>query len=220
MPPLRRSRVLHRPQRLPVRVRPLVQYRYGIRRRLQDLNKASGRGWGLVGRPSGLRAMRQRHLRSNLGFLPRSRRQPHPVGRMRRVCSHVRVLRPGSRLVRRCSRGPLERRLAASLEHLLLRALQRLPVWRPQQRLRSVRRRRPDSLALARPLSPVALAGPPAVRPPAPVDQLVLRSLLPEDNRHACPPGRPLLRRGRRVRRCSHQLQRQSRRRNRSSRTP
>ena len=162
--------------------------------------------------------MWQRHLRSNLGFLPRSRRQPHPVGRMRRVCSHVRVLRPGSRLVRRCSRGPLERRLGASLEHLLLRALQRLPVWRPQQRLRSVRRRRPDSLA--RPLSPAALAGPPAVRPPAPADQLVLRSLLPEDHKRACPPHRPLLRRGRRVRRCSHQLRRQSRCLNRSSRTP
>ena len=220
MPPLRRSRVLHRPPAgLPVRVRPLVQYRYGIRRRLQHLNKASGRGWGLVGRPSGLRAMRQRHLRSNLGFLPRSRRQPHPVCRMRRLRSHVRVLRPGSRLVRRCSRGPLERRLGASLEHLLLRPLQRPPVWRPQQRLRSVRRHQPDSLA-RRPLSPVALAGRPAVRPPAPADQLVLRSLLPEDHRHACPPGRPLLRRGRQVRRCSHQLRRQSRCLNRSSPTP
>ena len=167
MPPLRRSRVLHRPQRLPVRVRPLVQYRYGIRRRLQHLNKASGRGWGLVGRPSGLRATRQRHLRSNLGFLPRSRRQPHPVCRIRRLCSRVRVLRPGSRLVRRCSRGPLERRLGASLEHLLVRPLQRPPVWRPQQRLRFVRRHQPDSLA-RRPLSPVRPGGPTGRTPAGP----------------------------------------------------
>ena len=146
--PLRRSRVLH-PRRQGSRcsVRPLVPYPYGIRRRRQHLNKASGRGWGLVGRPSCLRTMWQLHLRSNLGFLPCSLRQPHLVGRMRRLRSHVRVLRPGSRLVRRCSRGPLERRLGASLEHLLLRALQRQPVWRLQQRLRSVRRRQPDSLA-------------------------------------------------------------------------
>ena len=216
--PLRRSRVLHPRRQGPMLGRPLVPYPCGIRRRRQHLNKASGRGWGLVGRPSCLRTMWQLRLRSNLGFLPCSRRQPHPVGRMRRLRSHVRVLRPGSRLVRRCSRGPLERRLGASLEHLLLRALQRQPVWRLQQRLRSVRRRQPGSLA--RPLSPAVLAGPPAVRPPAPADQLVLRSLLPEDHKRACPPHRPLLRRGRRVRRCSHQLRRQSRCQNRSSRTP
>ena len=55
--PLRRSRVLRRrrPKGLPVPGRPLVPYPYGIRRRRQHLNKASGRGWGLAGRPNGLK---------------------------------------------------------------------------------------------------------------------------------------------------------------------
>ena len=68
-----------------------VPYPYGIRRRRQHLNKASGRGWGLEGRPSGLRATWLLRLSSSLGFLPRSRRLPHPVGSDLR---QVRPLRP------------------------------------------------------------------------------------------------------------------------------
>jgi hypothetical protein len=65
---------------------------------------------------------------------------------MRRPPRHVRALRPGSRLVRRCSSGPrLEPRLAVSLAPPQVPA-QRLPVWRPQPPHRSVRRRRADSL--------------------------------------------------------------------------
>jgi hypothetical protein len=131
--PLKPNPVLHhRRQPLPMLGRPLVRYPFGIRRSHQHLNKASGRGWGLVGRPSGLRAMRLLRLHSNLEFLPRSRRQPHPVGRMRRPRRYVRALRPVSRLVRRRShsRGRrLEPRLGISLRHPRLRVLQRLLLW-------------------------------------------------------------------------------------------
>jgi hypothetical protein len=131
---LRRSLVLYRrrPRRVPVRGQPLVRYPFGIRRSRQHLNKASGRGSGLVGRPSGLRAMRLLRLHSNLEFLPRSRRQPHPVGRMRRPRRSVGALRPVSRLLRRRShsRGRrLEPRLGISLRHPRLRVLQRLLLW-------------------------------------------------------------------------------------------
>lgn len=202
---------------MPGRLR--VQYPFGIRRRLQHRRNPSGRGSGLDGRPSGLRTMWRRRLHSNLEFLPASRHQPHPVGRMRRPRRPVRVLR-GSRPVRRCSRGPrLERRLGASLEHLLRPVLQRLRLWWPQPPPRPVSRRQPDSLARHR--DPAVRASP-AVRPPSRADQLVPPSLLP-DRKHGCPLDRPLLPRGRPVRRCSHQLRRQCRQRpprlNRSSLT-
>jgi hypothetical protein len=225
---LSRSLVLHRrrPRRLPVRGQPQVRYPFGIRRRHQHLNKASGRGWGLVGRPSGLTAMWQRRLRSNLEFLPPSRRQPHPVGRMRRLRRHVRALRPVSRLVRRCSRGRrLEPRLGISLRHLRLRVLQRLLLWWLQPPPRPVSRRqqdiparhqqrpavlanRPDSLE-RHPLYQPVLGSRPAVRPP--VDQLVPRPPLLPDRKRVRPPDRPLLPQGRRARRCSHRRRCQSR---------
>jgi hypothetical protein len=203
-----------------MRGRPLVRYPFGIRRRLQHRRSRSGRGSGLDGRPSGLRTMWRRRLRSNLGFLPRSRRQPHPAGRMCRPRRPVRVLRQGSRVVRRCSRGPrLERRLRASLEQLLLPALQLLLAWWPQPPPRPVSRRQPDSQACHR--DPAVRASP-AVRSPSRADQLVPPSLLPNRKR-GCPLDHPLLPRGRRVRRCSHQLRHQCRQRarrlNRSSRT-
>jgi hypothetical protein len=216
---VRRSLVLHRrPRRLPVRGQPLVRDPFGIRRRHQHLNKASGRGWGLVGRQSGLRAMRLLRLHSNLGFLPPSRRRPHPVGGMRRLRRHVRALRPVSRLVRPCSRGRrLEPRLVISLGHPRLRVLQRLLLWWLQQPPRPVNRRqpdiparhqqrpavlanRPDSLERHQLYQPV-LGSRPAVRPP--VDQLVPRPRLLPDRKRVRPPDRPLLPHGRRVRRCS-----------------
>jgi hypothetical protein len=202
-----------------VRGRPLVQYPFGIRRRLQRRRSPSGRGSGLDERPSGLRTMWRRRLHSNLGFLPRSRRQPLPVGRMPHPRRPVRVVQPGSRVVRRCSRGPpLERRLRVSLEQLLP-ALQRLLLWWPQPPPRPVSRRQPDSPAHHR--HPAVLASP-AVRLPSRADQLVPPPLLP-DRKRGFPSDRPLLPRGRRARRCSHRLRRQGRQRpprlNRSSRT-
>jgi hypothetical protein len=242
-PRLRRSLVRHRRRpRLPVRGQPPVQCPFGIRRRLQDLKSLSGRGSALDGRPNGLRAMWwRRRRRSNLGLLLlRSRRRPHLVGQVRHLRRHLRGLRPGHRLVRRCSRGQhrelspgsrLVRRCSrgqhrelspgASPAHLVLPAPQRLLVWRPQPPHRSVRRRRPDRPARRRDLA--VQARPLAVRPPVRAHQLVPRSPRPHpdrnrvrlpDRRH--PPER-------RVRRCSHLLRRQCRQRarcrNRSSGT-
>jgi hypothetical protein len=142
---------------------------------------------------------------------------------MRRLRRPVQVFRPGSRVVRRFSRDPrLERRLGASLEQLQLPAPQRLLLWRPLPPPRPVSRRQPDSLArqpdnLARHRDPAVRASP-AVAPPFRADQPVPPSLLP-DRKRGCPPDRPLLPRGRRVRRCSHQLRLQSQCLNRSSRT-
>jgi hypothetical protein len=223
-PRLRRSLVRHRRRpRLPVRGQPPVQCPFGIRRRLQDLKSLSGRGSALDGRPNGLRAMWwRRRRRSNLGLLLRSRRRPHLVGQVRHLRRHLRGLRPGRRLVRRCSRGQ-HRELSpgASPAHLVLPAPQRLLVWRPQPPHRSVRRRRPDRPARRRDLA--VQARPLAVRPPVRAHQLVPRSPRPHpdrnrvrlpDRRH--PPER-------RVRRCSHLLRRQCRQRarcrNRSSGT-
>jgi hypothetical protein len=211
---LRRSLVRHRRRpRLPVRGQPPVQCPFGIRRRLQDLKSLSGRGSALDGRPNGLRAMWwRRRLRSNLGLLLRSRRRPHLVGQVRRLRRHLRGLRPGRRLVRRCSRGQhRELSPAASPAHLVLPAPQRLLVWRPQPPHRSVRRRRPDRPGRRRDLA--VQARPLAVRPPVRAHQLVPRSPRPHpdrnrvrlpDRRH--PPER-------RVRRCSHLLRRQCRQR-------
>ena len=103
---LRRSLVRHRRRpRIPVGGQPPVQCPCGIRRRLQDLKSLSGRGSALDGRPNDLTAIWRRRLLSNLGLLLRSRRRPHLVGQVRRLRRHVRALRPGRRLVGRCSRG-------------------------------------------------------------------------------------------------------------------
>jgi hypothetical protein len=237
---LRLSLVRHRRRpRVPVRGQPPVQCPFGIRRRLQDLKSLSGRGSALDGRPNGLTAM-WRRLLSNLGLLLRSRRRPHLVGQVRRLRRHVRALRPGrrlvgrcsrgqhrelspgSRLVRRCNRGP-HRELSpgASPAHLVLPAPQRLLVWRLQPPHRFVRRRRPNRPARRRDLA--VQARPLAVRPPVRAHQLATRSPRPHpdrnrvrlpDRRH--PPER-------RVRRCSHLLRRRCRQRarcpNRSSGT-
>jgi hypothetical protein len=235
---LRRSLVRHRRRpRIPVGGQPPVQCPCGIRRRLQDLKSLSGRGSALDGRPNGLRAMwRRRRLRSNLGLLLRSRRRPHVVGQVRRLRRHVRALRPGRRLVGRCSRGQhrelspgsrLVRRCSRgqhrelSPAHLVSLAPQRLLVWRLQPPHRSVRRRRPDRPARRRDLA--VQARPLAVRLPDRARQRVPRSQRPHpdrnrvrlpDRRH--PPER-------RVRRCSHLLRRRCRQRarctNRSSGT-
>ena len=206
---LRRSLVRHhRHPRLPVRGQRPVQCPFGIRRRLQDLKSPSGHGSALDGRPNGLTAMWRRRLLSNLGLLLRSRRRPQLVGQVRRLRRHVRALRPGRRLVGRCSRGQ-HRELSPA--HPVLPAPQRLLVWRPQPSHRSVRRRRPDRPARRRDLA--VQARPLAVRPPVRERQLVPRSPRPHpdrnrvrlpDRRH--PPER-------RVRRCSHLLRRQCRQR-------
>ena len=221
---LRRSLVRHRRRlRVPARGQPPVQCPFGIRRRLQDLKSLSGRGSALDGRPNGLTAMWRRRLLSNLGLLLRSRRRPHLVGQVRRLCRHVRALRPGRRLVGRCSRGQhrelspgsrLVRRCSrgrhrelspgGSPARLVLPAPQRLLVWRPQPPHRSVRRRRPDRPARRRDLA--VQARPLAERPPVRAHQLAPRSPRPHPDRNRVrlpdlrhPPER-------RVRRCSHLL--------------
>ncbi len=219
--PLRSSHVnRRRAQGLPMLGRRQVPYPYGIHRRQQHLKKASGRGWVLEGKPSGQRATRQLRLPSSLGFRPRSRRLPHPVGSDPR---QVRPLRAGSGVVRRCSRarrpGPsLEPVLGLSLGPVLdlspgvpsFRALQRLRVWRRRRPPRFVRRRLPGSLAHP-PWDPYAQASRPVVRPLPKAEHLFPQSPLPPDRKRACPPDRPLLPRGCRGRRCSLLLRLQSR---------
>ena len=209
-----------RAQGLPMLGRRQVPYPYGIRRRQQYIKKASGRGWGLEGKPSGQRATRQLRLPSSLGFRRRSRRLPHPVGSDLR---QVRPLRAFSGLVRRCSRarrpglslGPV---LVLSLGPVLdlspgvpsFQALQRLRVWRPRRPPRFVRRRLPGRLAQP-PRDPSAQASRPAVRPLPKAEHLFPQSPLPPDRKRACPPDRPLLPRGCRGRPCSLLLRLQSR---------
>jgi hypothetical protein len=198
--------------------RPLVPCPYGIRRRRQHLSKASGRGWGSAGRPNGLKVLRPLRLSSSLGFLPHSRRQPHPVGRMRRSLRQVRPLRPlppGGRLVRR--RSPV-RRPGFSLGPVLdprpglpsVRALQRLRALGPQRPLRSVRRRRPANLA-RRPRDPSARASRRGVRPLPKAEHLFRQSPLLLDRKPAGLPDLPLLPRGCRDRRCSPPVRLRSR---------
>ena len=149
-------------------------------------------------------------LSSSRGFLQRSRRLPHPVASDLRQVRPLRPLRLGGSLVRLCSRA---RRLGLSLEPVRdlspgppsVRALQRLRAWRPQRPPRSVRRRRPASLA-PRPRDPSALASRLPVRPMSKAERPVRRSPLLPDRNRACPPDRPLLPRGCRGRRCNLQL--------------
>jgi hypothetical protein len=97
------SRVLHlrRAKELRIHSRPLGPYPYGIRRRLQHPSNPFGADWGLAGRPSLLRQTRLLRLsNSNRGPLSRSRRQPHPVGRLGRLLRQVQSLRQDRRRVR------------------------------------------------------------------------------------------------------------------------
>jgi hypothetical protein len=177
--------------------------------------------------PDGLKVPRQLRLPSSLGFLPHSRRQPHPVKRMCRSLRRVRPLRPGGRLVRRrrpvqrpgFSLGPVRdlspgfslgpvRDLSPGLPSV--RALQRLRAWRPQDPLKSVRRRRPANLARRR-RDPSARASRPAVRPLPKAEHLFRRSPLLLDRKPACLPDLPPLPPGCRDRRCSPPVRLQSR---------
>jgi hypothetical protein len=97
------SRVLHlrRAKGLRIHSRSLGPYPYGIRRRLQHPSNPFGADWGLAGRPSILRQTRLLRLSSsNRGPLSRSRRQPHPVGRLGRLLRQVQSLRQDRRRVR------------------------------------------------------------------------------------------------------------------------
>jgi hypothetical protein len=158
--------------------------------------------------------LRLLRLPSNLGFLPRSRRQPHPVRRMRRPRRPVRSLRPGSRLISLCSRArPLRLSLEPQLGHSrALRpvpALPRLQVWQPQPPRRSVvRSRQADSLA--QPRDPAAQTSPLAVHPPPRAEYLLRQSPPRPARKPVCPPRRPLLPRGCQGRRCSPRLRFQS----------
>jgi hypothetical protein len=104
--PRQPSCVLHlsRPQGLHINCRPLGPYRCGIRRLLQHRSNLSGGAWGLAGRPSLLRHTRLLRLfSSNSGRPSRSRREPHPVARHRRLLRQVQSHRQDRRRVRRSS---------------------------------------------------------------------------------------------------------------------
>ena len=171
--------------------RPLVPYPYGIRRRQQHLKKASGRGWGLEGKPSGQRATRQLRLPSSLGFRRRSRRLPHPVGSDLR---QVRPLRAGSALVRRCSRA---RRPGLSLGPVLVDLSAWDPSWTSARGFRRSRRCSGCGSG-GRGVHPGSSAGacraawhtPPGTRPPKRADRPYARS----PRRSTCFPSRPSLR--------------------------
>ena len=109
--PLQRSLILHLRRRrgLPVHSRALGPYPYGIRRRRQHPSNPSWPVWGSAERPSRLRQTRLLRQpssslsNSNPRGPSRSRRQPHPVGRPRRLLRQVQSLRPDRRLVRQFS---------------------------------------------------------------------------------------------------------------------
>ena len=105
-PPRQPSCVLHlsRRQGLHINRGPLGPYLCGIRRLLQHRNNPSGGAWGLAGRPSLLRRTRLLRLSSsNPGRPSRSRREPHPVARPRRLLRQVQSHRQDRRRVRRSS---------------------------------------------------------------------------------------------------------------------
>jgi hypothetical protein len=116
-PPRQPSCVLHlsRRQGLHINCGPLGPYLCGIRRLLQHRNNPSGGASGLAGRPSLLRRTRLLRLsNSNLGRPSRSRREPHPVARPRRLLRQVQSHRQDRRRVRRSSSARcLETRLVA-----------------------------------------------------------------------------------------------------------